>query len=92
MGTSLGGIYRIRPLPYPYSMFLFLGRLVESGKIIMRICPIAWDLYDKWTQALTARARMTPKEIREARNAYIEHRKNCPNCDPIVSKVAVENT
>lgn len=50
---------------------------------LVRICPIAWDLYAVWTDLLEAKPKRTTKEISAARRAFIKHRDNCPNCDPI---------
>lgn len=58
--------------------------------IEITICPDAWKLYDIWMTTLRAQP-IDMENVRISRNAYIQHRENCPLCTP-VQKVYANQT
>jgi len=49
----------------------------------LSMCPIAWDLYEKWDKLCTVTHEMTPDEV-EAENTawkeYLDHKAKCDIC------------
>lgn len=49
----------------------------------LHLCPIGWELYDKWDTLCTVSHEMTPEEVtaeNEAWKAYQDHKAGCKTC------------
>jgi hypothetical protein len=49
------------------------------------LCPIGWELYDKWDTLCSVSHEMSAEEVaaeNEAWTAYLDHRAKCEECEP----------